>query len=68
MKEVSDRLAGSVRREDTVARFGGDEFLVVCENVNRENALGIVVQLELYYQPILLIERDAIVGAEALLR
>ena len=42
---VADRLRASARPFDTVARFGGDEFLVICENVDEEHAHRIATEL-----------------------
>lgn len=38
LKLVAARLTSAVRSEDLVCRYGGDEFLIVCRNTDREHA------------------------------
>ncbi len=35
--EVSRRLESGVRESDTIARFGGDEFIVLLQNIQKTN-------------------------------
>ena len=46
LQAVAPRLASAVRDTDTVARFGGDEFVVLCDSVaSEEEALALALRL-----------------------
>jgi diguanylate cyclase (GGDEF)-like protein/PAS domain S-box-containing protein len=44
--ELGRRLQAAIRPTDTVARMGGDEFVVVCEQVDEQSALALGHRLE----------------------
>jgi diguanylate cyclase (GGDEF)-like protein/PAS domain S-box-containing protein len=42
LTEVGERLTEIARRIDTVARFGGDEFVLLCDKLNTDNDVRVV--------------------------
>lgn len=52
LKDVAQRLRGSLRSEDTVARIGGDEFVLLVELAEPEDAMTVASQqVNLLAQP-----------------
>lgn len=48
LQETARRLAGCVRESDTVARMGGDEFIVILRNLASAEDAGLVAQKILF--------------------
>ena len=45
LQETARRLAGAVRAGDTLARFGGDEFTVLCEHAGEREACQVAARV-----------------------
>lgn len=65
LQEVAVRLQGRVRHSDTVARMGGDEFILLLNAINGEADAELVAKkvLEALQQPVLVVGQAARIGA-----
>jgi diguanylate cyclase (GGDEF)-like protein len=45
LRTVAARLAALVRPNDTVARFGGDEFVLVCDGIDDREAVAVALRI-----------------------
>ena len=63
--EVAKRLAQCVRESDTVARFGGDEFVVLLHNIHSDRDAALVAEKIIRHlsKPFTLAGRDIVIGA-----
>ena len=58
--QVAERLRSALRPEDTVARFGGDEFVVVCEDTDEAQARQVADDLMGCLEEPLLVDGDEV--------
>ncbi|PJI50536.1 MAG: histidine kinase [Pseudomonas sp.] len=64
LKAVAQRLRDSLRSEDTVARIGGDEFVVLAELAEAEDAVTVAgQQISLLAQPFLVAGQELRIAA-----
>jgi len=65
LKEITNRLTKTLRVDDTVARIGGDEFVVLLETFKGNSQLGNIAQkiIHAVEQPVILNENTMSVGA-----
>ncbi|HEU4520598.1 MAG TPA: EAL domain-containing protein [Thermoanaerobaculia bacterium] len=63
LRTVATRIRGAVREEDTVARFGGDEFTVLIHIIGKIEDAGKIAQkiLDSLKAPIIIDEREFVV-------
>jgi diguanylate cyclase (GGDEF)-like protein len=54
LRILAQRLRSAVREEDTVARVGGDEFVVLCDEMNRSDLAKFCVRVtQVFSQPVI---------------
>lgn len=65
LNSVAKRLLSSIREADTVARFGGDEFVILIQDITEANTAAIVADkiIQELTRPFSLGEREIFIGA-----
>jgi len=51
LRQLASRLAGAVRATDTVGRHGGDEFVIICEDIDEAAALSVASRVQSALRP-----------------
>jgi diguanylate cyclase (GGDEF)-like protein/PAS domain S-box-containing protein len=67
LRAVALRLCQSVRSMDTVARMGGDEFVILCEDITDDTQLDVIVShiMSAFTDPVVLPDRQLWVSVSA---
>ena len=65
LTQVAKRLSQCVRESDTIARFGGDEFVILLHNIISEREASLVAEkiIKRLSEPFTLAGREIIIGA-----
>lgn len=65
LREIAKRLQSVIRGEDTIARQGGDEFVIVIPKLKSEKEIEIITTklLSLFEKPFKVADRDIVIGA-----
>ena len=65
--KLAEQLTRTVRKSDTVARFGGDEFLIMLTNLSSTDVIPKIVQkiLHIFDKPFVINEQEFFVTASA---
>jgi diguanylate cyclase (GGDEF)-like protein/PAS domain S-box-containing protein len=56
LRNIANKLSNSIRSDDTLARFGGDEFVLIMESIHEQDAIDEVARkiLKLVAQPVII--------------
>ena len=65
LKEIAQRLSRTVRESDIVARVGGDEFVIVTGEINRDSGAGLIARriITIITAPVIIEGNSVSVGA-----
>jgi len=67
LKQIGKRLSAAVRKYDTVARFGGDEFLIMVPQLAQKKDLEEVAKkiTRIFQQPVIIEEQEFFINASS---